>query len=106
MKVDVTTDEFEILCKKWKKSTTGLEENTKSRQVQGEKFSFIKDVGTTICYILFLDELENRGKNEELVEICKDNIIAPTKPVKIKDDDEYEKLIMKIKIKVLFIIYC
>ncbi|KAI8927203.1 hypothetical protein BC831DRAFT_187984 [Entophlyctis helioformis] len=69
MKIDVTDEEFEVLCKCWTKSETGVEESRsrpsptggggEDEDDQGRK-DYIKDVSQNINYILFLEELESR----------------------------------------------
>lgn len=108
MKVDITQEEFDVLCKRWRQSPTGIEEKVSTTSAKDEKFNFIKDCGTNICYFLFLEELE-RGMRRDSANQADDISTSDNNEPETQgnlmheinvEQEEYEKLMMKIKVKV------
>lgn len=103
MKVELKGEEFDILCKKWCKSTTGVEEDVPVTAADRGPFNFIKDVGRNICYFLFLEELEAGIRTESGAlkkEALKADAAQPNVESSEAFEEEFEKLMMRIKIKV------
>ena len=112
MKCDVTEEEFAVLCKRWTKSETGIEE-WDGDVAEGENKDYIKSVGENINYILFLQELEN-GMDEDAKEEANYEEETEDVPSEVPatatksgayiqptvDEEEFEKLMMRMKIKV------
>jgi hypothetical protein len=95
MQCEVTNEEFELLCKKWKKH---------SPESETER-SYIQDRGTNICYIHFLEEIEkdsDESTNSEAIDfnsrMQKKN--KPKPKVAVRPHSDIEILMMKIKTKV------
>eukprot|EP00842_Homolaphlyctis_polyrhiza_P004257 jgi/Hompol1/4832/HPOL_001849-RA len=133
MKCDVTDEEFEVLCKRWTKSNSGIEETTEKDDGQYDTKDFIKDVGQNINYFLFLEELERVMDGGDDLDAAtapgadQSKLYAPGKQTRtespeshphvvgataknpngvkpapedpIIDNEEFEKLMMRIKIK-------
>ncbi|KAJ2997789.1 hypothetical protein HDV02_005158 [Globomyces sp. JEL0801] len=96
MGYEVKEEEFEVLCKRW----------AKTPPLQKEEYNYINDVGTNICYFLFLKELENRVEMEErelngkvMIKSLglkkKLNLNTNSQP----NTTEFDQLMMKIKMK-------
>nr|KAJ3422717.1 hypothetical protein HK105_006776 [Polyrhizophydium stewartii] len=118
MKCDVTDEEFEVLCKKWSKSESGVEYSESGVDEPRAKMDYIKDVGQNINYLLFLEELETGMSDQQpsgserapAAAAVIPGSMANAKPIKagvvpkkpqdpVINEDEFEKLMMRIKIK-------
>ena len=103
MKYDVTDEEFNILCKRWTKADIAEQP---AHSASNDQYHYIKDVSECICYILFLEELEDGMQKDSFepptLEQEPSLLVKPTKPASNSSLNElaYEKLMMKIKIKV------
>jgi hypothetical protein len=104
MKVDVTDAEFDVLCKRWTK-----DEMSPVAQVHQGNKDYIQTCSESICYLMFLQELEN-GMTPEMRESAE-----PSEPVvpsvkasttrgnpipKNLSPEEFQQLMAYIKAKV------
>jgi hypothetical protein len=117
LKVNVTDKEFEILCKRWSKSG-GIDPDNEFGDEKPNTRDPIKDGANRICYLLFLEELENtmlgipptlegsysvkvnnKDGDARADESKAHNSIKKSKNVELLNADEIEKLLMKLKTK-------
>ncbi|KAJ3323799.1 hypothetical protein HDV06_001169 [Boothiomyces sp. JEL0866] len=96
MECDVTEEEFEILCKKWMKLGAYYDMRSKD-------YNYINDVGQNICYFLFLQEIEKGLENDNEKQLYQEPRLKRkpknNKPVDVFSHTDFEKLMMKIKMK-------
>ena len=117
LKVNVTDKEFEILCKRWSKSG-GIDPDNEFESEKPNTRDPIKDGAERICYLLFLEELENtmlgipptlEGSNSVNANHKDGNLqsdgnkapssIKKSKNIDLLNADEVEKLLMRLKTK-------
>jgi hypothetical protein len=93
MECDVNDEEFAVICKKWAKITPDL--------VKQKDFNYINDRGTSVCYIHFLQEIEDAiAENAPTFKpLLKKKVSPPEEQPEVNHHSEFEKLMMKIKIK-------
>ena len=109
MKVDVTDAEFDVLCKRWTK-----DEMSPVPQISQGKKDYIQTCSESICYLMFLQELEN-GMAPEMRESAEasEQVIPSVKALpdrgaraaKSLTPEEFQQLMSYIKAKVLPLIY-
>ncbi|KAJ8328299.1 hypothetical protein O5D80_003660 [Batrachochytrium dendrobatidis] len=119
MNCNVTDDEFQVLCKHWTKSNSGVEQSEvgAEKHTNQTKLDFIQDVGQSINYVLFLEEIERGLSSKDQLDfgesrLAEHSIKDVQKPALLKagfkakppidpvvDEAEFEKLMMRIKIK-------
>ncbi|OAJ39816.1 hypothetical protein BDEG_23631 [Batrachochytrium dendrobatidis JEL423] len=119
MNCNVTDDEFQVLCKHWTKSNSGVEQSEvgAEKHTNQTKLDFIQDVGQSINYVLFLEEIERGLSSKDQLDFGESRLAEHStkdvqKPALLKagfkakppidpvvDEAEFEKLMMRIKIK-------
>jgi hypothetical protein len=110
MKVDVTDAEFDVLCKRWTK-----DEMSPVAQISPGKKDYIQTCSESICYLMFLQELEN-GMAPEMRESAEasEPVVPSVKTVSAKGTpapksltpEEFQQLMSYIKAKVIFLGLC
>lgn len=109
MTCELSDAEFNVICKKWAKKMPVFGIPLVDSKPSPEKFTYMREAGSSICYVSFLDEVDRRI--EEMVKISSDfgegisgpELVKPASPSKavssnqVKED--FDRLMMKIKIK-------
>ncbi|KAI8916058.1 hypothetical protein EDD86DRAFT_250783 [Gorgonomyces haynaldii] len=95
MKCDVSDEEFEILCKRWTQSPSGLESDHSKPQ------TYMASLAESICYIPFLEELDAGLEQDEKQALAEQKQVTSKQEQQDQSNREFafEKLLMKIKIK-------